>query len=509
MESASISVLEKESESVLPQLGHYFICHSSKNHELAMKIVSTLESNGRKCWIAPRDIVGSDSWGRSIIEALESAKTVIVLVSNASQSSPQVLREVERSVHNRVPILPVLIEDLGITKEFEYFLSACHWLDVKQSSPEAVCDEVLFTVNRIDDKGAVNQTLNIGDAKLRVEKPNLNIAQGKLTLLAIVAAVVLLSILFGFLFFHRDDQTYSSLNTISTNALSGTFIGEKVEMKWSPKYAVIRSLYQDVDGSIVDPKDISYEVEIDNGEAQVVSTSETSFQSPIYGRFKWRVRAVVSSKNWKGEWSEQYVVANYENGVAWLKGVGSIQLVAAEHYADEAHKLLFVALGSEIEGLQILERQTEQEDSIPVVHITEQEEGGVPIFFHSNHVSAVKRNPNFPENLVEHPTIQDKLDAISASKTGVALELHDVTQDYKAIFEQDLLKSMLTLDVLLMESLLGENFKSSTSHFTLVRSSDMINKTASKNLYLRADAEDLEAFVAQRINKRWGSFGVR
>lgn len=321
--------------------------------------------------------------------------------------------------------------------------------------------------------------------------------------------VVVIGLLLALAFNRSDQGNYNSLATIDTNALSGTFIGEKVELKWTPKYLVIKSLYQDVDGSIVDPNDVAYEVEIDNGEIQVLSTSETSLQAPVSGRFKWRVRAVVQSKNWKGEWSSQYVVSNYQDGVSWLRGVQKIKLIAEGDIAEEAQKLIFVALGSEIENLQIVDEQQAEQEAAPLVYITETQEGGTPIYFHSHHVTAVKRNPSFPDNLVEHPTIQDKLDSIAASPAGLALKLHPVTQEYKGIFEQQLLKSMLTLDVLLIESMLGENFNSSTSHFTMVPSADMINRTAIRNLYLRADASDLESFISQRINQRWGSLGVR
>jgi TIR domain len=106
-----------------------FISYSQPDYHCAMEMVARIEEQGIDCWIAPRDIAPSADWAAEIIEAISSARTMILVFSASSNDSPQVRREVERAVHKQVSILPFRIEDVLPSKSLEYFLSAQHWLD--------------------------------------------------------------------------------------------------------------------------------------------------------------------------------------------------------------------------------------------------------------------------------------------------------------------------------------------------------------------------------------------
>src|SRR5271155_5527257 len=105
-----------------------FVSYSQPDRSQAFEIVSQLEAHGIKVWVAPRDIAPSAEWAAEIIEAIGASKIMVLVFSAASNSSPQVRREVERAVHRQVPILTVRIEDALPTKSMEYFLSAQHSL---------------------------------------------------------------------------------------------------------------------------------------------------------------------------------------------------------------------------------------------------------------------------------------------------------------------------------------------------------------------------------------------
>lgn len=106
-----------------------FVSYSQPDRSQAFEIVSELEAQGIKVWVAPRDIAPSAEWAAEIIEAIGASKIMVLIFSGSSNNSPQVRREVERAVHRQVPILTVRLEDALPTKSMEYFLSAQHWLD--------------------------------------------------------------------------------------------------------------------------------------------------------------------------------------------------------------------------------------------------------------------------------------------------------------------------------------------------------------------------------------------
>jgi hypothetical protein len=106
-----------------------FLSHSHVDKVFADAICHKLEADGIRCWVAPRDIRPAEDWAESIINAMEAAKVLVLVFSSASNSSPQVRREVERAVNKGLHVLPFRIENVPLSKSLEYFISTQHWLD--------------------------------------------------------------------------------------------------------------------------------------------------------------------------------------------------------------------------------------------------------------------------------------------------------------------------------------------------------------------------------------------
>ena len=65
-----------------------FISYSSKDKVYADAVCARLESEGIRCWIAPRDILPGMHWGGAIVEAIESARLMVLLFSSHANASP-------------------------------------------------------------------------------------------------------------------------------------------------------------------------------------------------------------------------------------------------------------------------------------------------------------------------------------------------------------------------------------------------------------------------------------
>jgi len=80
----------------IPQRPHeIFVSYSTKDGALVDKIVRALEIRGRIGWIAPRDIPpGSPSWAEPIVTAIAGSRLVLVLLTEKSMPSLDVMREV-------------------------------------------------------------------------------------------------------------------------------------------------------------------------------------------------------------------------------------------------------------------------------------------------------------------------------------------------------------------------------------------------------------------------------
>lgn len=110
---------------------HLFISHSSKDGDIAAKICETLERNDTKCFIAPRDIRLGREYAQELIDGIDNSFAMLLIMSENANSSPHVLREVERAVSKSVPILVYKIEEVALSKSMEYFLMTHQWTNAE------------------------------------------------------------------------------------------------------------------------------------------------------------------------------------------------------------------------------------------------------------------------------------------------------------------------------------------------------------------------------------------
>ena len=111
-----------------------FISHSSKDAEIAMEVCDLLEQQSCTCFLAPRNIRSGYEYAEEIINGIDSSDILLLLLSQASNVSPHVLREVERAVSKKLPIIVYRLEEVELTKSMEYFLMTNQWIlpDVKK-----------------------------------------------------------------------------------------------------------------------------------------------------------------------------------------------------------------------------------------------------------------------------------------------------------------------------------------------------------------------------------------
>ncbi len=110
-----------------------FVSYSHKDKVVADAIVSYLEFKGSRCWYAPRDIVPGADWAASIMDAIRSAKVMVLLFTDYANTSTQVAREVNLAVSNGVTIIPFKMTNSMPTQGMQYYLSTVHWLDAMSS----------------------------------------------------------------------------------------------------------------------------------------------------------------------------------------------------------------------------------------------------------------------------------------------------------------------------------------------------------------------------------------
>jgi TonB family protein len=126
-----------------------FVSHASKDKAIADAVCAVLEREGIRCWIAPRDILPGADWGRSLIQGIKGSRAMVLVLSRAANTSPHILREVERAVHLGLPILPLRIEQVLPEGALEFHLGTVHWLDAVTPPLEAHLTRLAETLTAV------------------------------------------------------------------------------------------------------------------------------------------------------------------------------------------------------------------------------------------------------------------------------------------------------------------------------------------------------------------------
>ncbi len=139
-----------------------FISYSHKDKAVADAICASLEQDGCRCWYAPRDIAPGAVWAASIIEAIKSTKVMVMVFTDFSNGSNQVLREISTAVSCGVTIIPFRLTASSPSDAMRYYLATVHWLDAMDdsldSSIQQLSRRVRSVLNADADPGEVQHS---------------------------------------------------------------------------------------------------------------------------------------------------------------------------------------------------------------------------------------------------------------------------------------------------------------------------------------------------------------
>jgi hypothetical protein len=126
-----------------------FISYASSDKIVADAICNALEQRAVRCWIAPRDVLPGNVWAEAIVAAISSCRAMVLIVSEATNRSAHIAREVERAADREVVIVPFRVSDAKLTGSLEYFLQSRHWLDAMTPPLEAHIGRLCEVVSRL------------------------------------------------------------------------------------------------------------------------------------------------------------------------------------------------------------------------------------------------------------------------------------------------------------------------------------------------------------------------
>jgi hypothetical protein len=107
-----------------------FVSYASSDAAVAKSIVENLEQHGIRCWMAPRDVKPGAPYAAAIVQGINEANGLVLVLSASSVHSHHVAREIERAASKHKKIIAFRIDAAPLNAELEYFLSKSQWIDV-------------------------------------------------------------------------------------------------------------------------------------------------------------------------------------------------------------------------------------------------------------------------------------------------------------------------------------------------------------------------------------------
>jgi hypothetical protein len=111
-------------------MAHLFLSYSRRDAQFVDTIAADLKNNGFRIWVDRSGISGGDQWRKEIVDAIQTANTVVLFLSPNSARSDNVRKEIDLAEGARVPILPVALAPTEIPSTLKYQLAGVQIVDV-------------------------------------------------------------------------------------------------------------------------------------------------------------------------------------------------------------------------------------------------------------------------------------------------------------------------------------------------------------------------------------------
>ena len=178
-----------------------FISYKTEEQGEARKVKDFLESNGIKCWMAPESISGGMSYAGEITRAIRSCKFFVLILSQKSQQSPQVLRELAIANEDKnITIMPFIIQKVELSDDLSYFLSIIQQYKAYENKKDAMNRMLADMKAKLPKEEVLEQQIVEKPAKVKkIPKPKKAKAPKKVlySVLGGIAGFILLMVLIG------------------------------------------------------------------------------------------------------------------------------------------------------------------------------------------------------------------------------------------------------------------------------------------------------------------------
>lgn len=125
-----------------------FISYKSEEKALALQLKELITTNGFTCWMAPESIPAASDYANEIGSAIDNCQVMLLLLSERSQKSQWVPKEISYGLSQNKPVIPFHIDESALVKPFNFTLSNVQRIEAYERL-EAAYQELLERINTL------------------------------------------------------------------------------------------------------------------------------------------------------------------------------------------------------------------------------------------------------------------------------------------------------------------------------------------------------------------------
>ena len=119
-----------------------FISYSSYDRDRVMPVVESLRSSGISVWVDEGNIHAADLWSEQIVQAIADCRVMVVMLSQNSTDSHNVVKEVMLASEQKKALLPVYLEPANIPAKLQYQLAGIQHLELYGQEEQQVLKDL-------------------------------------------------------------------------------------------------------------------------------------------------------------------------------------------------------------------------------------------------------------------------------------------------------------------------------------------------------------------------------
>lgn len=157
-------------------MGYAFISYSTKNQSTADAMRALLKKYNMDTWMAPYDIPAGGEYAEVLYEALSGCACLILLLTDAAQSSQWVRKEVNTAITHGKMIIPVQLEEMELNSMMKFYLNdqqivPVHSIDESNPEMQGVLKRVIgLTGSREEAPAAASEENDAGSNEAASEE---------------------------------------------------------------------------------------------------------------------------------------------------------------------------------------------------------------------------------------------------------------------------------------------------------------------------------------------------